>query len=452
MTPLPVLSRATRVDGTALLVAGVAVVAGTAPLVGVSPLVLPVVLAVGLAVVLLLQRPDLALRVTLVVLLLPGELLGDGLHSALQAGTVCLAAAASASSAVRLRERVRLPAALWLLGVLLVWSLLTTWWSQDPSLAPDLLRRSLLGLLLVAVVVARTRDRRGLHRLMGSLALSGWVFLAAGLWSLAAGTQTPQGQLVVFGVNPNDVGKTLLLVTPGVLWSAVVRRGDRRPAATPAIAFLLLSLLLVAASGSRGSLLAYGLLAVAFACTRLLRRWGLVAVACAALLVLATPSVFGTVLNRLQDDDSRQLSRTTLWSAALSLVEDHPLGVGLGVSPFVLPDYIDARTAVDHFKERDRYPAHNPLLEVAADTGVVGAALFGAALVAAGASFVGNQRRAGRARDAVWRAHGAVVATSAVAFAAVWSKSGGQGYSFSTYVLLGLLLAGSAPRTAASAP
>lgn len=433
-------------DPTPLVVAVLALAAGVSPLVGVSPLLLPLALLVGLVGVFLLQRPDLALRVAIVVVLLPGELIPDWLQSLLQVGAVCLAGAAAAAEAYRLRVGYRLPAATWLLGAFVVWSLLTTWWSDDPSLAPDLLRRYLLGLLLVAVIVVRTSDLRGVHRLMGSLAISAWIFVAAGLYSLAIGSQSPQGQLVVFGINPNDVGKTLLLVTPGVLWFAVVSRGDRRPLALPAVVFLLLSLLLVAESGSRGSLLAYGLLAVGFTATRLLRRWGLTAVALATLLVLATPSAFETVLDRFQNQESRQLSRVTLWSAGASLIGDRPFGVGLGVSPFVMPEYIDARTAVDHFKERDRYPVHNPFLEVGADTGLVGMALYGSVLVAAVGSFAGTQRRARRTLNLPWLAYGTVVGASAVAFLAVWVKSGGQSYNFSTFVLLGLLLAGSAPR------
>lgn len=427
----------------AALVAGPVLLASTtAAVLGVRALALPGALLAVVTSWWLVARPEVALRVAIVSVLLPPLLLPPLLQSALDAGTVGLAAVAAAVAGRRGPPVGRLPSAVWLFGAFLVWGVLTTWWSTDPSLAPDLLRRYLVGLVLVVLVVLSARDRAGVDRLMGSLSTAAWIFLACGVYAVVVGTTSPQGQLMINGTNPNDVGKTLLLLTPGVLWGAVVPRAQRSTSRWPALVFLLLSLLLVGLSASRGSVVAYGVLVLAFALTRSARMWALTAAALAGALLLAAPASFAYVIDRFTVEDNRQLSRLTLWSAGLSVVADHPFGVGVGASPFVMPDYIDARTAVDHFKERDRYAVHNPFIEVAADTGVVGAALFSSVLVSATGSFLVGQRRARRSGDAQAATYGAVVGACLVAFFFVWVKSGGQSTSFSTFLALGLLLAG----------
>jgi O-antigen ligase len=85
------------------------------------------------------------------------------------------------------------------------------------------------------------------------------------------------------------------------------------------------------------------------------------------------------------DPTQYELGRTTLWSSGIELLSDHPLtGGGIGYGAFLMKPYVNERVSVDYFKDRDDYPAHNPLIEVADDTGVPGLVLYTGAFVAAG--------------------------------------------------------------------
>jgi O-antigen ligase len=337
-------------------------------------------------------------------------------------------------------------AAFWL------WGLMSLWWSQDPSLGLDLLRRYALALLLLVLVITRTTSRAAVDGLMGALAIAAWVLVACGLFAMLTGSRTIDDRLAVFDMNPNDLGNVLLLVTAGVLWRAL-SPGSTTPARTKqAVAFLGIAMLLIAQSGSRGSLLAFVLLLLGFTATRTLRRWGMVATALGIVVLVAAPAVFGTVLDRARHEDPRQLSRVTLWQSGLALIADHPFGVGLGVGPYVMPTYIDMRSTDVH---PPHMPAHNPPIEVGTDTGLVGMALYNGALVLAAVTFVGSVRRWNRWRDPLWLAYGATIGTCSVAFLATWWKSGGESYSYTTFLLLALWLVGaraSRPQSGSAAP
>lgn len=419
-----------------------ALIAGAVPFLGLSPLLLPAALVLAMIGLRLLRAPDTTLKLALVAVLLPPGLLPPLVQSGLDVGTVLLAAVAALLAVRPGRPSAPLPLALWLMGAFVVWGMLTLAWSGQPSTGSDLMRRYAVALVLVVLVVHRTPDRAGIDRLMSALAIVAWIVVVCGSYALVAGLGGEGGRLQVFDMNPNQVGNVLLLTSPGVMWRAVAPGHASRAHVVQAVLFLLVSLVLIAQSGSRGSLLSFVLLIGAFVVSRTLRTWGLVAAATAVTLLLVTPALFSTVIERIQYEDPTQLSRSTLWGAGLSLIADHPLGVGVGEGPAAMPDYINARTSQDHFRFRDTLPAHNPLIEVGTDTGVIGVALYGAALVAAAGAFLVVVGRAHRRGDPYWTAYGAVVISSSFAFLTAWWKSGGESYSFTTFVLLGLWLAG----------
>ena len=134
-------------------------------------------------------------------------------------------------------------------------------------------------------------------------------------------------------------------------------------------------------TGSRGGLLAYfGILALSaiFLGIRwrprvvVLLRVGLVLVVASAIVVLLTPKVpEQQQINRLQEvDDFTELSRLALWATAAEMFTLHPVfGVGYGNYRALYGDYL---TDV----ESDQMDAHNLYLELLAETGILGFALF----------------------------------------------------------------------------
>jgi hypothetical protein len=419
-----------------------AVAAGAAPVIGVSPLVLPVVLGFALGCLYLVHRPDTALQVAVVGVLVPAGLLPLGVQSGLNAGTIGLAAVATGLAYSASAPRKQMPLAVWLLAAFVFWGLLSIWWSDRPALGFELARRYSLGVVLLGVLVARTGSRPALDRLMDALAVAAWVSAACGVYAVLTGSVI-DGRLAVFAMNANEFGNILLLATPGVLWRAMAPGIVTRARVVQAVSFLALALVLIAKSGSRGSLLSFALLLLALLATRTARRWGLAAAAVSVVLVLAFPSVFGTVFDRIRHEDPTQLSRGTLWASGLSLIADHPMGVGLGVGPYAMPAYIDQRSAFGHY---DHLPAHNPLIEVGTDTGVVGITLYGSAFLVALTVFIGRVRRAQRWGDRAGVTYGSVVGGGSLAFLLAWAKSGGESYSFAAFLLLGLWLVAAAAR------
>lgn len=424
-------------------VCALAVVAGAMPALGVSPLLMVLALAAVIAGLQLLDRPGAAVNAAVAVVLLPPDLLPTQAQSALELGAVALAGVALLLAAPRQVASTPVPLAVLLLGTLVAWSGVALLWSPSLDRSTDLLRRYVLVLLLVLVVVLGVRSREALDRLAGVLTAVGWLVVACGAVAALSGQETPDGRLAVLGLNPNQLGNMLLLVSVAVLWRAVAPGFATRARGIQAAGFLLSALVLILLSGSRGSLLAYVLLVLGLTAFRGVRRWAVTTAALALLLLLMAPAAFGTVANRLVTEDPEELSRTTLWQAGLALVADHPFGVGLGEGPYVLPRYVDARTSLNHFEARDHVPAHNPVIEIADDAGLVGAGLFLSVLLTAGAGLVSTAVRARRAGDGFWWNYAVVVGVGGLAFGVGAMKSGGMGYDFATYVLLSLwLLAG----------
>lgn len=430
-----------------LVVPPLALLAGASPLLPVVP-----VLCV-LAGVYLLRRPATAVQTAVVVVLLPAGLLPTSVQSVLELASVFVAAGAWLLAARSQVRPVAVTAPTVLLLAFVAWSLFTLTWAPDLDAGGDVVRRYALGVLLLALVVDTTTRQHELGRLLAALSLAGWVLLGCSLVAMAQGSATTTGRLQVLDVNANQLGNVLLLASAGVVWS-VVRSDVRRPGAVLLpLLFLGTSLVVIAQSGSRGSLVGYLLLAFCFVVTRTLRPWGLAAAVVAGMLLVAAPSVIGKAVERFRINDPEQISRFTLWSAGLELAAEHPLGVGPAAGPQAMTPYLMERIRTDQVPTRQALPAHNPLIEVAAESGVPGVVLYGGALGLGLGGFLLRLGAAQRRGDADALAYGAVVGSASAAFLVVWFKSGGEAYNWTTFLLLALWsVAPAASRPAVQGP
>jgi O-antigen ligase len=425
-----------------LVVVGVAA-AAAAPLLGLTPLLVGAALFLCAVAVALIARPRLAMQAAVVTVLLPAGLLPAGAQRYAELATLLVALAAPGAES----RRYRLPLVVgWSVAVMacfLLWALLTATWSAAPGASLVQLRPYVLSFLLLLLIVNVVRRREDVPSLMNALALSGWLLLSCSGWALLTGGYASGERLVVLDLNANQLGNVLLVTTAGVLWRQLWSPGGApgRWRSLETVLFLSSSLLVIALTGSRGSLAAFAVLLLSFGLTRPLRTWAAAGVVLSLALLAAFPGAFTTVLSRIEHPDPNQLSRVQLWRSGLALVADHPFGVGLGQGPVVLPDYVNAQVSTDHFTARDTIPAHNALIEVADDTGLVGAALFGSAMVLAAGTCVAAIRRARLLGDRPLITYGAVVGTTSIAFLIGWGKSGGESYNVTTFLLLALWLA-----------
>lgn len=260
----------------------------------------------------------------------------------------------------------------------------------------SVLRYAPLG-LYVAFAVRRETLVRSLY--------AGCALIVA-LWLVDAWVQTLTGYSVggaaeavrltgVFGAENLKFGPVLSTLAPFLLWEARERWGRRGLV----IAFLVL-LGPVLLSGSRASWFAYALVAVAFL-WREVGSWKKFALCMLALGAVGALGVFAAL--RSSDTFALRFDRTLqalhgspdavdyalagrlrIWRTAVDMVEAHPVN-GVGVRGFRY-DYAEHARPGDDFVGADgngAMHAHQWVLEVASETGLVGLALWGFGIVLA---------------------------------------------------------------------
>jgi O-antigen ligase len=185
----------------------------------------------------------------------------------------------------------------------------------------------------------------------------------------------------------NELGRMMTLAALVWLTRLVVRRGR----VSLSLGFLVLSLVLVAGSGSRGSLVALGILTVVVLAVQLARAHETVALPGVAFLLLAcgfaATWMLGntqTILRFLGAEDTLT-GRTRIWSVARDMTREN-LWLGYGYDAFWRG--LDGPSAQVWVAVQSAPPhAHNGFLDLWLELGLVGLALFAL-------SFLGNVRTA----------------------------------------------------------
>lgn len=282
--------------------------------------------------------------------------------------------------------------------------LFLSYWLPELLSSPDAvnsraLRESLLDLRylpflwLVAIAVANERGRRltftGIAVICGVWLLDALVQAATG-WSLG-GPATADRLSGVFGAGNLKLGLVLASLSPFPLTVAAERFGLR--------GWLVVALVLVAVvllAGARASWLTLALVLVASAWVQFRNRRVLLALVGGASVTLVLAMAFsdklqermertGAMLNGSAEGVDHALSgRLPIWRTAVEMAIAHPVN-GVGVRGFreAYPDY--AAPGDPWLEDPDHgagYHAHQIVLEVLAETGLVGAFFWlgGAAL------------------------------------------------------------------------
>lgn len=288
-------------------------------------------------------------------------------------------------SALRERARRQIPM-LGGLTLFVAWVLVTLLWAPTPDAAESTAVNYVLSggvFLLVTTFVLEPRHARwlaGAYVAGTTLSvLSGAI--SGGLSTAATDVDTAssvQGRLQGGVSDPNYLAAACV---PAIMLAGglAARRGQPlvRFALVVAIGVLALGL---AATESRGGLLAGGVVAIGALLLWRGRRLTVAAVIGVVLLAgagwfTASPSSWERVTSA-QDGGS---GRTDIWTVAWRVVEDHPLdGVGLAQFPVVSQDFIrepGALSRADLIVDK-RIVVHNAYLQLWAETGAIGLALF----------------------------------------------------------------------------
>lgn len=269
------------------------------------------------------------------------------------------------------------------------------------STVAGLLRFIPLG-LYVCFAVRREPRLRALYVAVAVVvafwALDAWMQMLTG-WSIA-GRSDPTRLSGIFGAGNLKLGPALAVLSPFVLWAV---HGRWRGRGLWLAVLLLLGPILVA--GSRSAWICYALVVLAFAWKEAgsLKRFMQIGLVLAGTTMLAglvawqtSPRFDARVQRSLavfsgseQGVDVALAGRLDIWHASVRMLEAHPVsGVGVRGFRYVYPDYAPAN---DHFvvsaeacgAGEGACHAHQVVLEVLTETGVIGLLLWLAAIVLA---------------------------------------------------------------------
>lgn len=273
-----------------------------------------------------------------------------------------------------------------------LWVTLSTAWASDPSRTESDLWHW-YGVALILLVIVTSIESRGAMQWVGVAFVIGAVLSV--LYGLVGGTSGAEasnaaaygGNLRLGGAtgDPNYLaaGVVAAMVLGGVLVMSVreVRQRTRPLALVVLMACLILLTIGLVLTESRGGLVAaLAGVAVAFVAFPGQRRWVL-----GIVLILVGISAVGfalspTALNRVTSTGNGS-GRTDLWTVALRAIKAHPLaGVGDANFPVIEANYTRAPgTLTDaEFVVQQPSVVHDTYLQLMAEEGIVGLALFAA--------------------------------------------------------------------------
>lgn len=220
--------------------------------------------------------------------------------------------------------------------------------------------------------------------------LDAWMQMLTG-WSLR-GHADPERISGLFGADDPKLGPTLAVLSPLALWAARQRWGRRG-----LIAAFLLVLGPVMLSGSRAAWVCYALVTLVFAWREAGSPLRFIASCALGTLVLLaaggiawkTSTRFDTRMQRTltalsgneADINQAMTGRLDIWHNSLRMIEAHPFtGVGVRDFRYAYPQFAPAN---DHFMTAETCGegegachAHQIVLEILTETGVIGLALW----------------------------------------------------------------------------
>ena len=268
----------------------------------------------------------------------------------------------------------------YVLVLFVAWGALSILWAEDSAEALEAVQR--FGLNIALFVIAYTAIRTPRHATWVIVAFVAGASLAA-LYGIMSPRYVQDYDLVRIesgSFDPNQLAATLVsaLVFAGALLIGWRRSPPVVVFASAAIAVCTTGIFL---SLSRGGLVALGVALVA-GCF-LGGRWRSVALVGMAVAAVVTVGYFGYVASPEARERVTEAhggtGRQDIWAVGWRMVEDQPVrGIGAGNFPVASIHYLLAPGVVrrDEFIVDEPKVAHNIYLQILAELGVVGLALF----------------------------------------------------------------------------
>jgi len=407
-----------------------------------APLLL-IVGACGASIgLLLLPQPLAALYIALFLRVLPSGLWPlalDTVNTVVVNAAVALALGAWLLDVGAQRRPITWSPVCLLIALYILWATMTLLWAPDLIEAKKSLVTYISGFILLLLISNQVTSLRSVDGVMRVLCLIGWTTILCGLYALLFTDFQLGHRLKVLNMNENELGVVLILMVPSAIWPVLRSSGVMRGLHFAlCILFILFTIALVVLSGSRGSALSLAVVLVSLLFCRSVRPWALLVSVLVAGLLASAPGLLDSLSNRLAQQEGGELGgRNVIWQASLLMFRDLPwTGAGIGNGPRALHKYIAMLT--NHYNYRDDLPSHNPLLETALETGVVGTLVYASVVVCAIWQFFSSWVRSPM-RDGAQTAYFPLLFAIAAGYLVSWMKSGGLGSHPTLFVLLALL-------------
>jgi O-antigen ligase len=260
-------------------------------------------------------------------------------------------------------------------GALVLWVLVSMAWAEQPPFGEEIFFRWLVAGAIVLVISTTLTDRRYLR--IGAAAFVLGAVASAALGLLGGAVDAERGRVVGGSGDANFLAAGLV---PAIVLAAGLGAGSRRLGVRlpvlAAVAFLTVG---VVTTQSRGGIVAALVAAAALlVVAKRHRAWAVAFLLCVVGIAGAWFSVDTAAWERVSDfGDST--GRTEVWGVASEVWQDHPLhGVGLQGFADSAPGYARELGPLEfaEFIAEERKVVHNTYLELLAETGIVGLALF----------------------------------------------------------------------------
>ena len=294
--------------------------------------------------------------------------------------TVLVFTIAREGSAIRGRLREAAPFALAGLA-LLAWLAASVLWARAPGAAFSELWKFAISVAIFVAIATVVEGKRSIRVLAAAFVVGALVTALGGLLGYQGGfvnSLPSEGRLQGGSGDPNVLAAAMIA---GIALAAGLLKGARRAHVRAALlaAFVVFGLT-VAATGSRGGVVAAVATLIAALAVMRRERGAVIGLALGTLVAGATWLAFSPgSLNRLVGLGDRSDGRSDLWRIAWEMFCHHPLqGVGLQNFIPVAPDYVLHPGALSfiHLITEKPVVAHNTYLQLLAETGVVGFLLF----------------------------------------------------------------------------
>jgi O-antigen ligase len=389
-----------------------------------------------------LRWPVLALYAAIFVLLFPTSLVPVWLSPILNRSLTLLAFIFWVFNSIKSHRRMIWTPTFILMLCFIIWSVFTLMWAPSLSIGRDALARYILRLVLFLFLIPNEINSwANLNGLMKVLAYSGWLFVIIGISTLVLSGYEIGSRLGVLGGNENTLGELYPVAATGVIW--LVLRSPKRLKTIRfffGLVFSILSFILIALSGSRGSLITWFVIMLFYIFWKSTRLWGIIGLVVLILAIVGGSFLLETTFDRFinRTEDTLLGGREALWKGTWQLIRDYPWkGVGIGnVSILAIP-YIQYFRSV---YKMESISIHNPILTIWAETGIPGILLYLGVLMSALWSFVKQVRRVSISQLEPLLIYFSLVSSAFVGFLATWFKGGGAEFGYVSFLMIALLV------------